>query len=642
MHASTRLFCSLFATSCLLACSDSNNSNLASAPPEPPASIFSQSTVKVPSAARPAFTPGTPGVVVDNEKLLRQFGSADVDFNQAIYTRYFLSDQDGAQPDAVVVLIPGFEGGAATFYLLAENLLRRAADEANLVLEVWAVDRRSNHLEDTVGLDIAEDLNDPLVGLDFLFGDALGLEFSPALADGPDRRAIFYNSNQDTAFMAQWTPLVHSQDIDAVIEAARGAARSGNVFLGGHSAGTGFTARYAATDFNLGGGEPDPGYKKLRGLILVEGGGASLSSEPPDEATLDLIEARFDGGLYGAVRDQSPRCIDGQTACTVATAAADCAAFDNTSCVAPVGAFSEVPGLLSTQLFAVAEVNAMDASLNSDSVLSLLQYDHNGIPGNNAIAKVPELNILTALLGSTPASSVTLLGKFLDDDGPAAAVASFLATSVGFEGPIVDGIATWLSKGEALPPAALVDNGPAPTSLPVSGRFGVWGKEVEPSDLEGRMIPIFYRGQTNFLDWYYPSSGLGVTTGLSLDTTPLSAPPPLGRGRSDIDNRTQAAAIDIPVIAFGGSNGLTPVPASWLGFADAIAPCAATSCDGMTPRVLDRSTPSEAFPTFGDVSGGFEVYISEGYSHVDIVTADDDDTNNVIGPLVEFINRNLQ
>jgi hypothetical protein len=62
----------------------------------------------------------------------------------------------------------------------------------------------------------------------------------------------------------------------------------------------------------------------------------------------------------------------------------------------------------------------------------------------------------------------------------------------------------------------------------------------------------------------------------------------------------------------------------------------------MTPRVLDRINPSEAFPTFGDISGGFEVYISEGYSHVDIVTADDDDTNNVIGPLVEFINRNLQ
>ena len=62
----------------------------------------------------------------------------------------------------------------------------------------------------------------------------------------------------------------------------------------------------------------------------------------------------------------------------------------------------------------------------------------------------------------------------------------------------------------------------------------------------------------------------------------------------------------------------------------------------MTRRVLDRANPNEAFPTFGGASGGFEVYISEGYSHVDIVTAVDDETNNVIGPLLDFIDRNLQ
>ena len=156
------------------------------------------------------------------------------------------------------------------------------------------------------------------------------------------------------------------------------------------------------------------------------------------------------------------------------------------------------------------------------------------------------------------------------------------------------------------------------------------------------MLPIFYRGRTNFSDWYYPSSGLSVTNGLGLDTTPLSAPPPLGRGRSDIDNRTQASAINIPVIAFGGSNGLATVPEVWLGFADAIAPCATRSCDGVTPRVLDRLNPNEAFPTFGGNAGGFEVYMSEGYSHLDILTADDDQTNQVIGPLLDFVNRNLQ
>lgn len=630
-----RLPALLLTTALLLSCSNSDNSSPQLQEKE---SRFSQETLTIPSKATPAFTPGSPGVVVTNEKMIRQFGSADINFNQAIYTRYFLSANDGTQPDGILVLIPGFEGGASGVSRLAENLLRRATDQANLVLEVWAVDRRSNHLEDLVGLNIAEDRNDPQIGLDFLFGDALGLELSPALQEGPNRRVIFYNSNADTAFITQWTTLVHSQDIDAVVEAARTVARSNNVFLGGHSAGTGYTARYAATDFNLKGGEPQPGYQKLRGLVLLEGGGDRLSSEAVDDALLDKIEASFDGGLYTAVRDQLPRCSDGATPCTTETAATDCAAFTRTSCAPPL-AYSELEGLLSTQLFGAAEVAALDAAANDQSVLSILLQDQGGIEGNNAVAQVPELNILLPLVGVTPASSITLLGKFLDDDGLAAGVASFLATSVGFDGPVVDGFATWLSRDDELPPAALVDNGPPPESLDDSG---AWGIEVEPTDLERTMVPMLYRGETNFLDWYYPSSGLGITNGLGLDTTALSAPPPLGRGRSDIDNRTQAAAINVPVIAFGGSNGLTRVPAAWLGFADAIAPCAAPGCDGVTPRVLDRENPSQAFPTFGDVAGGFEVYISEGYSHVDIITAEDDETNNVIGPLVDFINRNLQ
>ncbi len=642
MRQTIKLSCLLLSTTLLLACSDSHDSHPDTPPEQPPVvieSIFSQSTVDIASAARPAFTPGSPGVVVDNARLITQFGSADFSLNNARYTRYYLSDQDGSQPDAILVLVPGFEGGASSFFILAENLIRRAIEQDNLVLEVWAMDRRSNQLEDTVGLDIAEELGEPLVGLDFLFGDVLEMELSQALIDGPNRRAVLYNSNTDTAFMAQWTSLVHSQDIDAVIDAARGVALNSNVFLGGHSAGTGYTARYAATDFNLTGGEPAPGYEKVRGLVLLEGGGARLNSTPPDAATLDLIEARFDGGLYGAVRDQAARCIDGLTACAVATAATDCAAFSNSSCVEPLGAFSELAGLLSPQLLAISEVNALDAEKNGDAVQSIMQQDQGGIEGNNAISKVPQLSVLTALLGTDAASSTTLLGKFLDDDGLAASVASFLATSLGFDGPVVDGVQTWLSKGEDIPAEAFVDNGPAPETLADIGR---WGVEVEPSDLEGKMLPLFYRGATNFSDWYYPSSGLSITSELGLDTTALSAPPPLGRGRSDIDNRTQAGAIDIPVIALGGSNGLTPVPASWLRFAEAIGPCAAPSCDGVSGRILDRLNPNEAFPSFGDVAGGFEVYISEGYAHVDIVTADDDETNNVTGPLLEFIGRNLQ
>ena len=36
------------------------------------------------------------------------------------------------------------------------------------------------------------------------------------------------------------------------------------------------------------------------------------------------------------------------------------------------------------------------------------------------------------------------------------------------------------------------------------------------------------------------------------------------------------------------------------------------------------------------------MYISEGYAHLDIVVAEDGEHNNVIGPLVDFLERNMQ
>ncbi len=596
-------------------------------------------TIDLPSAARPAFTPGSPGVTVTNPDLIAQFGTDQINLNNARYTRYILSDQADQQPDAIVVLVPGFEGGASTFAVLAESLARRAKRDASLVVEVWAIDRRSNQLEDTAGLDIAEQERDPSIGLDFLFGDELGLELSDALQSALDRRAIFHGTGEALAFMAQWTTLVHSQDIDAVVEEARRTVRNGNVFLGGHSAGTGYTARYAATDFAFGSSEPQPGYAKLRGLVMLEGGGGGLPSEAPTEDTLDRIEARFDGGLYGAVSSQEPRCIDGQTPCTVEAELTDCAAFANTSCTEPVNSYSVVAGLLSPQLLAVSEVAALEADLVGDAGTSILQADQGGIEGNNAVSQVPELSALTLLLGTEPATSVALIGLFLDDDGPAAAVASFVATSLGTIGPTVDGVRTWINYGEEMPTSVIPDNGPPPTDIEESGR---WGVEVESTDLENHMMPSFYQGLTNFSDWYYPSSGLGVVSGLGLDTTALSAPPPEGRGRTDIENLTQARNVNIPVIAFGGTNGLLPVPGRMVQYADSLGPCAAPSCDGATPRIVDREQPNTAFPSFGDAAGGFEVYMSEGYSHVDVVSAEDDETNNVVTPLLEFIERNLE
>ena len=99
-----------------------------------------------------------------------------------------------------------------------------------------------------------------------------------------------------------------------------------------------------------------------------------------------------------------------------------------------------------------------------------------------------------------------------------------------------------------------------------------------------RVNETFLAGGQNAADWYFATSGLGVTSApgfcdpqafvctkgavgfgcavdqdcrqsISLDSSALSA----GRGRRDIVNLTQAGNIDIPVLGIGGSNGLTPI-----------------------------------------------------------------------------------
>jgi pimeloyl-ACP methyl ester carboxylesterase len=616
------------------------------------ASLVAQETIDIPSPAEPANTPGSPGVVVTNPKLLAQFGGS-FSLNNARYTRHYLAGP-AQQPDAIVILVPGFEGGAGDFTILAEHVITRA-NGGGTVLEVWAFDRRTNQLEDMVGLDVAEEFLSGPIALDWLYGGELGLVLHPVLAAGPNRRAVFYNAQADVPFMASWTNLVFSRDIDAVVEAARAAARNQNVFLGGHSAGTGFTARYASTDFDLSGGGPaEPGYAKLRGLVLLEGGGGSTGGAPLTADTLDRIEAKFDGGLFGAVRDNAPRCVDGVTACTVASEAADCVGQVPPTCTPPTSAYAIVPGLLNPRIMSTGELSAIQGALDPDTGENLIRVDQ-GAPGNNAVAVVPDLSTLAALPRSTALGG---LGGFLDDDGAVASLASFVATSLGAPGPTVGGLQTWLDITEGpMPPSVLPNNGPPPTALPAPR----WGQEKEVSRLD-RVARTFYEGRTGFTDLYYPSAGPSVTSvtgvcssgtcsvgnvgascagnaacsqSINLDSSALSN----GRGRRDIENLTQAANIDIPVIAFAGSNGATPVPGNYTPFGNSIATCAAPSCDG-TARVVDATMPNPAFPTFGDIPGGYEVVVAEGFAHVDVLTAEDTVDNPIPAALVAFIVRN--
>ena len=673
-------------------------------------------TSDIPSSAQPANTPGSPGVDMPYN-LLTQFGTKPFSLNNARYTPYRFA-RLRTKPDAILILVPGFEGGAGNFKILAENLLQRIKHDYSRVIEVWAFDRRTNQLEDTAGLDVAEEYLDPMLGINWLFGSELGLDTDKRL---PKRHhAVFYGPQGDVAFLANWTNLVFSQDIDAVVNKALEKANNKNVFLGGHSAGTAFTARYASTDFNI--NPPacaattehpsQPGYAKLRGLVLLEGNGwamgasAVLPPPPLTDDSLDRMIAKFDGGLYGAVRDNRGYCVDGTTRCTIANEATDCAGKTPPKCTLPTTSYALVKAgpisLVNPRICAQAEPMGIQAVNDPNT--------HEGITATSgALNAVPDLNALK--LGVPPSTVEGGFGTFLDKDSSTAAVAPFLAMSLGELGP-------WLTPGGApctplgplgsdtclltwkdilhggSPPEPPVVFDPKPTHL--SNPLPKWGVDNEVTRLD-RVLGAFFAGKTNFTDWYYPNAGPSTTsvTGVCnsgtgkctvgnvgascsvdadcsqvmiLDSTKLSAPAPTGRGRCDIENLTQVANINIPVIGFSGSQGLATVPGAFTAFAQSIGLCTAPSCDKSTPRVIDAGTPdgtpNDAFPTLGDVNGGFEVWVNEGFSHLDVCTAEDTVNaectdagnpyacctgagagtcaeNHVVKPLSDFLERNI-
>ncbi len=188
--------------------------------------------------------------------------------NNAIYLRYHAPET--TKPRAVVVLMPGFLGGATNFDRLARSVVAQDG-----TLEVWAVDRRSNQLEDQGVLLEAARQRDPMIAWRYFVRDAgKPTGFRPQTA-------------QSLSFMGSWGLQTHLEDLRAIILKARTLAPK--VFLGGHSLGSVMVTLYAGWDFSGTLGASD-----LDGLILLDGAaGRTVSSDAP------LPEKDYDDGLVG-------------------------------------------------------------------------------------------------------------------------------------------------------------------------------------------------------------------------------------------------------------------------------------------------------------------------------------------------------
>lgn len=146
-----------------------------------------------------------------------------------------------------VIAVPGLFAGAASFDVWARQLV---ASEPGV--EVWAVDRRANLLEDREGIRRALAADDPEVARAYY---ARGGEFEPL-----DPATV--------PFMASWGLEVHLRDLHMVVLAARAVADV--VVLAGHSLGAGMVSVYPAArvPVELGGGI---GEDYVDGLLLLDG-----------------------------------------------------------------------------------------------------------------------------------------------------------------------------------------------------------------------------------------------------------------------------------------------------------------------------------------------------------------------------------
>jgi len=200
----------------------------------------------------------------------------------AKYDKVFVTKFGSPKAKKVLVLIPGTNGGAGNFTLVARQIVKRLPS-----FQVWAMDRREQALEDTSRMEQAfKGAITPQQALDYYLGWIANPAISPHYAP---------LQGKDYAFMKNWGMRVNLDDTRRVVLAARKGGRT--VVLGGHSLGASFAAAYAAWNFN-----GRPGYKDIAGIVAIDGGllgtfnGMTTAAQAKSAlAKLDVTKSNPDG-----------------------------------------------------------------------------------------------------------------------------------------------------------------------------------------------------------------------------------------------------------------------------------------------------------------------------------------------------------
>ena len=285
LHDSTSSLPRAFALLSFLSagCSDPAQLPIADAPytPPPASALVEEGSVAI---RREVFL--VPGVTPLPNSLTASPTPAE--YNYVRVVRYRVDSDPPRPARAVAVLMPGFLGGASSYDPMARALVRRST--ANDAYEAWAIDRRSNLLEDHHGLDVAEVRKDPEIAMRYYFESepAEGKTFGGFVGQG------------ELDFASEWGLATTIGDLRKVIELVPQSERKSRVFLVGHSLGASISEEYAAWDF-----DGAAGFSELAGLVLVDG-----VSRQEGNAAPTITEQEYREGPMGGPAGFNPPGLD--------------------------------------------------------------------------------------------------------------------------------------------------------------------------------------------------------------------------------------------------------------------------------------------------------------------------------------------
>lgn len=420
------------------------------------------------------------------------------------YLRYRAADgpENSADADRVLVAQPGVFEGAGAFESVARNTVA-AADAEGRHIEFWALDRRSNCLEDHTGTQAALAANDLDIATDYYFagGTVHGHTFA-GYADGAG-----------TAWLEDQGLVQTMRDQYDVLrlEFPDQKIRKQKVLCGGHSLGGFLTGYFANWDFD---GNPattdDAGYNQCSGYFALD---TVIKAGPPNPIrNLDLPEVP--PALAGPVEAASGALTD----------------------VYPVTRLPAVINPETTNLLAIAGlaarldptgvndvVDRLPRSLNFDATLrTLLSKDP-----IMAATGLPDIRTLYA-------TNEAVVGALLDDNSQPL---GFLQTSVGFigNGPVQDKyfpmpnevIATIPFLGQVFGS----DRKAAPTSYGDPSVVYTWQDydEMTPNSYTdpskevssiSQIVRSLSEPPLDFTEWYFPTA---ISTDLGQPTAPSIA-----------------------------------------------------------------------------------------------------------------------